>query len=53
MTQHIVQILSQNWIDQMSTSKVKTTLWQDMLKIKSTLKEQKKKKDKLIKSLNK
>tara|TARA_B100000214_G_scaffold180301_2_gene129892 strand:- start:896 stop:1012 length:117 start_codon:yes stop_codon:yes gene_type:complete len=37
----------------MSTSKNKKekTLWQDMLKIKSTLKEQKKKKDKLIKSL--
>ncbi len=36
----------------MSTSK-KKTLWQDMLKIKSTLRDQKKKKDKLIKSLNK
>ena len=32
--------------------KKKKTLWQDMLKIKSTLKERKKKQDKLIKSLN-
>ena len=40
----------------MSTSnkkKKKKTLWQDMLKIKSTLSEQKKAKDKLTESLNK
>jgi len=36
----------------MSTSKKKKPLWQDMLNIKSTLEKQKKKKQKLLDSLN-
>ena len=36
----------------MADKKKKKTLWQDMLKIKSTLKERKKKIDKATKSLN-